>query len=378
LKYWCIFTKRPLLLQARSNQQHFYINFEERLTVDYKIAFLGFGNVGKALASLLLVKQDELKKDYGIGFSVTGIITGQHGILIDPKGVDLKQALITLEGFGENVPKNLAQEIGSTEEMDAFEFIHSCGADVIFELTPVNYENGQPAVDYIRSALNEGMHVVTANKGPLVHAYHDLTQLAMENGVHFYFESCVMDGAPIFSLFRETLPLAKVKGLHGVLNSTTNLILTYMEKGVHFDQALNYAQKIGIAETDPSGDIDGWDAAVKVAALVTVLMDYPLKPQEVERDGIRHLTLNDIARAEQQDMRWKLVCSARWDGEVVVARVAPELVDMDSPLFHVEGTSSVVQFETDVLGQLTILEEDPGPETTAYGCLADFINAVRR
>jgi homoserine dehydrogenase len=149
-----------------------------------------------------------------------------------------------------------------------------------------------------------------------------------------------------------------------------------MEEGDNFDQALKYTQEIGIAETDPSGDIDGWDASVKVAALVTVLMGVPLKPQEVERSGISVITPDAVRSALDDGKRWKLVCSAERVEGGVQAVVAPQLVGPDSPLYRVDGTTSIVQFETDVLGLFSIIEEDPGPETTAYGCLADFINAV--
>jgi len=186
-----------------------------------------------------------------------------------------------------------------------------------------------------------------------------------------------MDGAPIFSLFRETLPAVHLVGFRGILNSTTNLILTRMEAGESFAQAVAYAQSIGIAETDPSGDVDGWDAAVKVAALATVLMDVPLTPQEVERTGIRDITPADIARACEAGKRWKLVCSAHREGERVIGRVGPDMVGADSTFYGVGGTSSIVQFETDVLPGLSIVETDPGPETTAYGMLADFLNAAR-
>jgi len=162
-----------------------------------------------------------------------------------------------------------------------------------------------------------------------------------------------------------------------VLNSTTNLILTRMEGGDSFTEALAYAQQIGIAETDPSGDIDGWDAAVKVAALVTVLMDIHLKPQQVERQGIRAISPEDIQTARRKGMRWKLVCSAIRSEEGVEARVSPQLVAPGSPLYQAQGTTSIVQFETDVLGLLSVIEENPGPETTAYGLLADLINAVK-
>jgi homoserine dehydrogenase len=221
------------------------------------------------------------------------------------------------------------------------------------------------------------MHCITANKGPVVHAYRDLSELARRKGIKFYFEATVMDGAPIFSLFRETLPAARLQGLYGILNSTTNLILSRMEAGESFDEAVAYAQSIGIAETDPSGDIDGWDAAIKVSALVSVMMGVPMQPDQVDRTGIRGISLEDLERARQEGKRWKLVCSAKREAGMVKAKVAPEMVPPSSPLYSIEGTTSIVQFETDVLGLLSVVESDPGPETTAYGLLADFINAVR-
>jgi homoserine dehydrogenase len=221
------------------------------------------------------------------------------------------------------------------------------------------------------------MHAITANKGPVVHAYQQLAELAEAVDRKFFFESTVMDGAPIFSLFREALPGAQLLAFKGILNSTTNLILTRMESGENFDQAVAYAQEIGIAETDPSGDVDGWDAAIKVAALVTVLMDVPLKPIEVARTGIAEIHAQDIQSARDQGKRWKLVCSAVREGDGVRAAVGPQMVPPESPLYLVDGTTSIVQFETDVLGSLSVMETDPGPHTTAYGLLADFINALR-
>jgi homoserine dehydrogenase len=220
------------------------------------------------------------------------------------------------------------------------------------------------------------MHAITANKGPVVHAYRELTGLAESKGRKFYFESAVMDGAPIFSLFRAALPAARLLGFRGILNSTTNLILTRMEASESFDAAVKYAQSVGLAETDPSMDIEGWDAAVKVAALATVLMDAPLLPQQVDRTGILGVTPEMARSAKAGGKRWKLVCSAERDGEGVRGRVAPELVPLSSPLYGVEGSSSIVEFKTDTLPSLSIVEGNPGPETTAYGLLADFINAV--
>ncbi len=339
---------------------------------DYRLALLGFGNVGQAFVRLLQRKRELLLQDYELRFTLTGIATARHGMTIDHNGIDGDRALQLISGGG-----SLDQLSTGISITDPVEFIRACGADVLFENTPVNYTDGQPALYYLRTALGLGMHAITANKGPVVYGFQELTALAMQHGCKFFFESAVMDGAPIFSLFREGLPAASLQSFNGILNSTTNLILTRMEEGETFESAVAYAQSIGLAETDPSGDIDGWDAAVKVSALVTVLMGIPLKPGDVERMGIRGLASQDISQAHRQAKRWKLVCTARREGTSIVARVAPELVGTDSPLYGVNGTSSIVTFETDVLPQLSIVEGNPGPETTAYGLLADFINATR-
>lgn len=337
----------------------------------YRLALLGFGNVGRAFARLLMRKEDELREKYGLTFRVTGIATARHSIAIDASGLDLNAALNLLESGQSLAP------LSSRPILNTLDFIHNVPADVLFENSPVNHHTGEPAVTHLRQALERGMHAITANKGAVVHAYHELTALAQKAGRKFYFEPTVMDGAPIFSLFRSALPGAQLKSLRGILNSTTNLILNRMENGETLEQAIQYAQAIGIAETDPSADVDGWDAAIKIAALVTVLMDIPLKPNQVAREGIRGITPAYIAEARAQGKRWKLVCTAQRDGDTVTARVAPEMVPPDSPMFSVEGTSSIVEFETDTLTSLSIVEGNPGPETTAYGLLADFINAVK-
>ena len=337
----------------------------------YKLALLGFGNVGRALAELLLRKQEEMQKDYKLTFSVVAIGTGRRGFAVQPEGLDLPAVIEALQNG-----KTLA-EFSAFPVADAFDLIRKSGADVLFENTPVDYETGQPAIDHIKLALEHGMHVSTANKGPVVHAWHELKALAAQKGRQFFHESTVMDGAPIFSLFRGALPGAQLQSFRAVLNSTTNLILTRMESGDSFDDAVRYAQQIGIAETDPSGDIDGWDAAIKIAALATVLMDKPLKPADVERTGIRAITPEMVLAAKAEGKRYKLVCTAEKDGDQVRGKVSPELVPVTSPMYGLEGTTSLVQFNTDVLGQLTLIESDPGPHTTAYGLLADFLNMVK-
>jgi homoserine dehydrogenase len=256
------------------------------------------------------------------------------------------------------------------------DWLDTAQPDVVFEATSLNVETGQPAIDHIRGALEHGAHAITANKGPVVHAYEELRDLAACRGKQFLFESTVMDGIPIFSLFRNTLPAIEVKGFKGILNSTTNVILTGMERGLSFDESLGQAQQLGVAETDASYDIDGWDAAVKVAALVNVIMGVRLPPQEVEREGIRRLTGDAVRSARKSGMPFKLICRAQRNASQVCASVRSEQIPLTDPMALVAGTSSIIQFETDIFPGLTITEENPGIYATAYGMLADFIRAA--
>ncbi len=337
------------------------------------LLLVGFGNVGRALARLILRKQPELRTQFGWNIQVNGILTNRHGCAIDPAGIQLTRALELVEN---GLPLDTLS--ANPPPVDPVEFIYACPAQVIMETTPVNHHTGEPALTYLRTGIYKGMHAITANKGPVVHGYHELTALADSRKRRFLFESAVMDGAPIFSLFREPLPLVNVTSFQGILNSCTNLLLGMLEEGKTLDEAIAYGQSIGITETDPSADIDGWDAAIKVAALSTVIMGIPLKPQEVEREGIRGITPEMIADAKASGERWKLVCTARRQGpRLLEASVGPQRITPSSPLYAINGTSSYVQFTTDVLPGLGIVESNPDPDTTAYGMLADLINAMR-
>ncbi|HNR02318.1 MAG TPA: homoserine dehydrogenase [Anaerolineaceae bacterium] len=337
-----------------------------------RVALVGFGNVGRALVRLLESKQEQLRSEFGFTTLVTGIATGHHGMAINIDGIDIEQAL-KISHDGQDISAlSAVPDLSSIQE-----FINAVPADVLFENSPVNHLTGQPAADHLRMALERGMHAITANKGPVVHAYEELSQLAKRKQRRFLFESAVMDGAPIFSLFRGPLPAVELIGFQGILNSCTNLLLEMMEGGRSFEEAVDYGRSIGITETDPSADIDGWDAAIKVAALATVLMGRPLKPGDVQREGIRGITPAMINEALAEGERWKLVCSAQVTDGVLEARVTPQRVSPLSPLYSINGTSSFVQFQLDTLPGLGILESNPGPETTAYGLLADLINALR-
>ncbi len=342
----------------------------------YKLAFIGFGNVARALARLLLRKQDLLKSQYGITFSATGIATGSHGFAVDPNGLDLLKCVEAVEAGGS------LDAFSSQPVSNSIEVIKGSQADFMFENSPVNHSTGQPALDHVRTALELGMGVSTANKGTVVHGYRELTALAKSKGKQFLFESTVLGGSPLFSVFRETMPGAELESFQGILNSTTNIILSRMERGESYEDAVKYCQAVGVAETDPSADVDGWDAAIKVAALVTVLMDTPFTPQQVDRKGIREITPAMLKQAEESGMRWKLVCAAERVGDGIKASVKPELVPMSSPLYSMQDSTTGVAFRTDVLGDFSIVESEregmvAGPIPTAYGLFADFVNAAR-
>jgi homoserine dehydrogenase len=334
----------------------------------YNLAFLGFGNVGRALAQLLESKRAELKAEHNLEYTLTGIATRRLGWHARPEGYSATDL-----GAGE-----LGIAVAPWGGLSLEDWLAQTRADVLFENTSMNPHTGQPAIDYLRAALNAGVHVVTANKGPVVHAYHTLRDLAASKGKRFLHEAAVMGGAPIFSLFREALPAAKLTRFRGILNSTTNLMITEMEHGATFDQAVKKAQDLGIAETDPSFDVDGWDATVKVSALATVLMDYPLKPAAIAREGIRGLTPEALSAARMMGRPYKLVCQAekRQDG-TVVGSVRPEQVPGDDPLARCEGATSILLFQTDVIHGLTLSELHPDAVTTAYGPLADLITIAR-
>ncbi|MGA2345311.1 MAG: homoserine dehydrogenase [Candidatus Sulfotelmatobacter sp.] len=345
----------------------------------HNLCFLGFGNVNRTLVRLLEHRAQELRERHGISYRITGIASRRLGWIADPAGVDPNQCgagtLAREMPTADSSP--LASQAADVNNVRAW--LAAARADVLFEATSLNVKDGEPAVDHIRAALEHGAHAITANKGPIVHAYRELRDLATARGKRFLFESTVMDGVPIFSLF-DQMPAIHLQGFHGILNSTTNIILGEMENGVTFDDALKKAQSLGIAETDATHDIDGWDAAVKTAALITVLMDAPIRVEEIKREGIRDLTPQALRNARRDGWPFKLVCRAQRVGQgektSVEGTVMPEKVLATSPMGKITGTSSYIHFETDIFPGLAITEENPGLYATAYGMLADFIRAT--
>ncbi len=334
----------------------------------YNLCFLGFGNVGRALARLLVSKSGELRELYGIEWRVTGVASRSRGWLAKPDGFEAS-----------SVVANDFSDSGYERATGVVEWLQNARPSAVFETTSLNHETGQPAIDYLTAALKSGAHAITANKGAVVHGYDELARLAESAGKCFRFESTVLDSAPLFSLFRETLPAVKLRGFSGVFNSTSNVILETMEAGRSFAEGVRTAQELGITETDPAHDVDGWDATVKVCALARVLMKTGLKPDEVRREGIRSLTTKVLQTARAEGKPFKLVARAKAGEEgSIVASVKPEQIALTDPLSSVRGTSLAAHFELDMMPGLTITSHRPNLQSTAYGLLADFVNAVRK
>jgi len=333
----------------------------------YNLCFLGFGNVGRALVRLFVAKSAELRDQYGIEFRVTGVASRRIGWLTNSNGFDVATLL-------SNVP--LAEQSSTADNISGW--LKAAQPDAVFETTSLNPDSGQPAIDYLRAVLDAGAHAITANKGVLVHGYQELAALARKQGKRLLFESAVLDSAPVFSLFRETLPAVKLRGFSGLFSSTTNVIIETMEAGRSFEEGLKTAQELGVTETDASHDIDGWDATVKVCALANVLMNVPLKPAEVNREGIRELTNRKVQAARAEGKPFKLIARAKLTGDgKIAASVRPEQIMTSDPLGNVRGTSLALHFELDMMPGLTITSHRPNLQSTAYGLLADFINAVK-
>jgi homoserine dehydrogenase len=323
--------------------------------------------VGRAFLRLLISKETELRRRYDVRWRLTGVATRRTGWVTDPDGLN---PLAVLNGHWP------AQQL-HTGPRNVREWIERARADVVFEASSLNAATGEPAIDNIKAAFELGAHAVTANKGPIVHAFNELTALASGKGRRFLYEATVMDGVPIFSMFPLGLPATEIRGFSGVLNSTTNVVLTEIEKGRSFEEAVRRAQAMGIAETDPIADLDGWDAAVKVVVMAIVLLGVPIRLEQVRRTGIRDLSEEKIRSVRASGMRYKLVCRAERRGSGVECSVQPELLLASDPLANLEGSSSAVRFDMDVFG-LSLVEHNPGIEATGYGLLADFLRAVRQ
>ncbi len=312
-----------------------------------KLALIGYGNVGRALARLICGKRREFP------FTITGIHTLRHGTAADPQGLPEDPP------FGPRA-----------ESVEAF--LDEACADAAVELTTLEPSAGEPAISHIRAAFARRMHVITANKGPIAHAYAALREEAERAGVALRFESAVMDGAPVFSIWRTAMPGVKVLGFTGALNSTSKLVVEAMERGESFEDGLQRARELGVTEGGGAFDVEGWDSACKTAALANALMDARTTPQQVSTRGITRLTPERITEIATQGKTVRLISRARTTAAGVSLRVRAEVLDRRDVLACVPGTSNIILFHTDLMGTFGTVSIDPGVEQTAYGVFSDL------
>jgi homoserine dehydrogenase len=336
------------------------------------LVLIGFGHVGQRFVKLL----SEVAERLDFEWRVVAIATRRHGSVIDPQGVDIARALSLIEA-GQSLDA-LDAEPRERSGLDVIRQSARALADeaaesrvVCIESTVLDIDHGEPAVSHVRAALEAQMHVVTVNKGPAAFAYDGLESLADTMDRVFFFEGAVMDGIPVFNLVRETMPAVRIDGFRGVINTTANFVLSALERGRAFDEAIREMQARGIAEADPSLDVDGWDAAAKTAALVNVLMGGAMSPHQVARTGIAEVKADDLQDALKRGRRIRLVASASRQGDDIVARVEPEMLAGDDPLAGLADTENALYLLTDLLGEVGIVQREGSLTQTAYAVLAD-------
>ena len=338
-----------------------------------RLALVGFGNVGQGLAQILRDQGDFFGRKFGVQFLLAGISDQIKGSLYDPQGLSPGALLEAIQQSG-----NLAAVPAAEKGWDAMTLIDQTEADALVELSYTDLKTGQPALDHIRLALQKGRHVVTSNKGPIALRYPELARLAEEMGVEIGVEGTVLSGTPALHLGRDLLKGAIIHKIQGILNGTTNYILTQMETGASYAEALAGAQTQGYAEADPTGDVEGYDAAAKVAILSNLLMEYPLALEQVERTGITGLTRPDIEGARAAGQRWKLIGTLERAGERIVGSVRPVRLPLSHPLANVTGATNAITYTTEILGQVTLSGPGAGRKETGYAIISDLLSIYRK
>ncbi len=317
-----------------------------------KLALIGYGNVGKSFARLVEKKRSVFP------FRIAAIHTARHGTAYDERGLPVEPT------FGP-----------PARSID--EFLDTARAEVVVEITTLEPATGEPAISHIRAAFRRCLPVITANKGPIAHAYAALCEEARQVGAMFRFESTCMDGAPVYNMVRDHLPGVTVLGFTGVLNSTSKVVIEAMRNGRSFDDGIREAQAMGIAEADPGYDTDGWDSAAKTAALANVLMDARLTPLDVDRRGIGKLTPDRMAELAESRKSVALISRAKRTADGVRLRVRAEVLDETDILAAVRGTSNLLLLHTDLMGTVGTVSLSPTVEQTAYGLFADLVDIAR-
>lgn len=340
-----------------------------------RLAILGFGTVGQGLAEILLRKRDTLKREYDAEFEVVAISDLVKGALYHPDGLDLGEVMNALEATGNfGAYPDVA---GLVRGLDSLTTIRDTEADTIIEATFTNVLDGQPGLDHCREALGLGKNVVTTNKGPIALALGELRTIADKSGARLLYEGTVMSGTPVIRFAASALPGNHIESVRAILNGTSNYILTRMEEGLEFQDALVEAQRLGYAEADPTNDVDGFDAQYKVMILAQALFGAKIPRHDVSCTGIRAITRKDVNEARQKGGRYKLVASLKETPDGVQGRVQPEIVSETDPLSGVGGATNAISFCSDFLGDVTVIGAGAGRMETGYALLADCLSLIR-
>jgi homoserine dehydrogenase len=340
-----------------------------------KLALIGFGVVGQGLAEILLEKGTELKQRYGFEGQIVAVSDMQKGAAYHPDGLDIRQLLAAAQtGKLENYPASA----GLVRGLDSLQTVRQSNADAMVEVTYTNIQTGQPALGHCRAALESGKHIATTNKGPIALAYAELSGLARSKGLHIGFEGTVMSGTPSLLLGMEALAGCTIHEVRGIFNGTTNYILTQMELGKSYSAALEEAQEMGYAEADPTADVEGYDTLGKVLILANTVMGASLTAAEVSRQGITQISLKDMQDAAAHQQRYKLIGSARREGDKIIAGVQPVRLSISDPLASVSGVTNAITYSTDLLGEVTLVGPGAGKRATGFALLLDLLGIQRR
>src|SRR5262245_15217621 len=339
----------------------------------YRLAVIGFGAVGQGLAQILHDQGDELARRFGARFQIVAICDPRVGSIYDPAGLRPAELLGAIRADG-----NLSRVAAPARHWDAESTIAESNADVVAELSYTDLRTGEPALSYMRLALNLGKHVVTTNKGPIALHYSELSALARAHDAEIGAEGTVMSGTPTMRFGQELLAAAGIQRIQGILNGTTNYMLARMEAGATYAEALADAQARGYAEADPEGDVEGRDTAGKLVILANVLMGIPLTLRDVDCQGMTHLSVEDIAAARADGQRWKLLGCVEERDRQISASVRLSRLPLSHPLAAVGGATNAITFTTGLLGDVTLIGPGAGRLETGYALICDLLAIHRK
>jgi len=318
--------------------------------------------VGQNFAKLLLSRSEDLYAMHGLKPRIVGIFDSK-GSAASSAGLDLNRLLETKRKYG-----NIKKYHNKEKDANGLEMISGLEAEVLIETTTSNYKDAEPGMSHIVNAMKNGLHVITVNKGPLALAFPSLFELATYNQVLLRFSGTVGGGTPILDYAKNSLRGERIVSFEGILNGTTNYILTNMANGMTFKAALADAKKKGYVEADPSLDIDGFDAAAKLVILANWIMDMKVTIKDIERKGISGVTTTDVKKAAARKCAVKLIASC--DRKLVVG---PKEIPLDDPLC-VNGTLNAITFNSEHSGQQTIIGRGAGGMETASSILRDLLD----